>query len=320
MGTKMREEIKFICETLEKLYSEREVAAMLEDETEFGRVVNGIVALYSKQKFLNENKPGIDAKGKIKFVSGLMKAIKEPGMIYEAGIPHYSTGINVLEDLLKKIVPILETDYKKLTTDKPQRDSFREHILNATINILKSPRMYDAKEPKGDETPTLGETKPEIDPVESGTVERSKKLEDDNANFGQLEKEAGAIGSMDDTSKKIDITKGPSGEEAEYEMFLIPSQDKTGANIAYGTFKKIGKMITDAYKVLDNKVDQDDFYDFLIANIKLYLNSFEETLKMDLPPEKAQEVADIKEQPEGSATVQTDKELSGFDFQPNSQM
>jgi len=30
--------------------------------------------------------------------------------------PHRSTGINVLEDLLKKIVPILETDFKLLTT------------------------------------------------------------------------------------------------------------------------------------------------------------------------------------------------------------
>ena len=29
---------------------------------------------------------------------------------------HRSTGINVLEDLLKKIIPVIETDYKMLTT------------------------------------------------------------------------------------------------------------------------------------------------------------------------------------------------------------
>jgi len=34
--------------------------------------------------------------------------------------PHQSTGINVLEDLLKKIIPVLETDYKVLTTDPVQ--------------------------------------------------------------------------------------------------------------------------------------------------------------------------------------------------------
>ena len=37
--------------------------------------------------------------------------------------PNKSTGINVLEELLKKIVPVLETDYKSLTTNESQRIS-----------------------------------------------------------------------------------------------------------------------------------------------------------------------------------------------------
>ena len=40
--------------------------------------------------------------------------------------PHRSTGINVLEDLLKKIIPVLEIDFKKLTTSTDQRNSFRD--------------------------------------------------------------------------------------------------------------------------------------------------------------------------------------------------
>ena len=50
--------------------------------------------------------------------------------------PHSSTGINVLEDLLKKIVPQLESAYKKLTTSEEQRESFRTHIVNAVQNAL----------------------------------------------------------------------------------------------------------------------------------------------------------------------------------------
>ena len=50
--------------------------------------------------------------------------------------PNKSTGINVLEDLLKKIVPVLETDYKSMTTDPEQRKSFRAHIIQAIINTL----------------------------------------------------------------------------------------------------------------------------------------------------------------------------------------
>ena len=50
--------------------------------------------------------------------------------------PNKSTGINVLEELLKKIVPVLETDYKSLTTNNEQRESFRSHIVNAVVGTL----------------------------------------------------------------------------------------------------------------------------------------------------------------------------------------
>ena len=40
------------------------------------------------------------------------------------------------EQLLKKIVPVLEDDYKSLTTNSDQRQSFRSHILNAVVNTL----------------------------------------------------------------------------------------------------------------------------------------------------------------------------------------
>ena len=50
--------------------------------------------------------------------------------------PNKSTGINVLEELLKKIVPVLETDFKSLTTSPEQRESFRAHISNAIIQTL----------------------------------------------------------------------------------------------------------------------------------------------------------------------------------------
>jgi len=48
-----------------------------------------------------------------------------------------STGINVLANLLEKIVPILEDDYKMLTTSDQQRESSRNHIVQAVKNALK---------------------------------------------------------------------------------------------------------------------------------------------------------------------------------------
>ena len=54
--------------------------------------------------------------------------------------PNKSTGINVLEELLKKIIPVLEVDYKSLTTNNEQRLSFRSHIINAVVNTLTQRR------------------------------------------------------------------------------------------------------------------------------------------------------------------------------------
>ena len=51
--------------------------------------------------------------------------------------PHESTGINVLEDVLKKIIPILEQAYKRLTTNAEQRTSFRNHLIQAVKNTIK---------------------------------------------------------------------------------------------------------------------------------------------------------------------------------------
>ena len=50
--------------------------------------------------------------------------------------PHKSTGINVLEDLLKKIIPQIEDDYKLLTTSEEQRESYRAHIIDAVVRHL----------------------------------------------------------------------------------------------------------------------------------------------------------------------------------------
>lgn len=57
--------------------------------------------------------------------------------------PHHSTGVNVLSDLLKKTIPVLEIDFKKLTTNEKQRQSFINHILKAVQNTLTREKVED---------------------------------------------------------------------------------------------------------------------------------------------------------------------------------
>jgi hypothetical protein len=179
--------------------------------------------------------------------------------------PHKSTGINVLEDLLKKIIPIVEDDYKLLTTSEEQRASYRAHIVKATSNTLTPVELNNEAPNEADEL------EEEID----------IKVSDDG----------------DEEDMFIDIDPGEPEEEQEEEdprdSFGIEGQDTTGRNMAYTTFKKIENPIIDAYDLLSNDEDQELFYDYLIANLKLYFDKFESEISPTVqePTSKAYDTA-----------------------------
>ena len=171
-------------------------------------------------------------------------------------IPQRSTGINVLEDLLKKIVPILEDDFKQLTTNEEQRDSYRGHIVNGIQNLVAPEKAID----DGDDLEELSELDVEI---------------------GDEADEA-FIDIRSDAERKNDEKDSAEGE---LETFGIEGADETGRNMAYQTFKKIENNILNAYDLLSNTEDRTEFYDYLITNVKLYFDKFEEDLKPTLEPE-----------------------------------
>lgn len=171
--------------------------------------------------------------------------------------PNKSTGINVLEDLLKKIIPVFRDDFKLMTTDENQRDSFRAHIVKAIVDTL---------------TPV------EINNQASATVS-----EDIDVTINDDESET-------DMDKFIDIRtdaekteeEEPPDEREEFGKGLEDA-DKTGRNMAFNTFKKVQTSVIDAYELLDNPEDQEIFYDYLIANTKLYFDKFEDDLAGTVP-------------------------------------
>tara|TARA_R110002110_G_scaffold10402_6_gene51138 strand:+ start:3655 stop:6546 length:2892 start_codon:yes stop_codon:yes gene_type:complete len=163
-------------------------------------------------------------------------------------IPHANTGINQLSELLKKIVPILSVGYKSLTTSFEQRESYRSHILNAVINALAPIKAEDDATPQA-----LSEDDDELDIT----------LQD-----------------PDEEEKFIDIEEPASGGEEEEAAFEdLPGRDKTGRNVAMRVFDRVERIILDSYEVLDDDQDQDLFYDYLLTNLKLYFDKFEEELE-----------------------------------------
>ena len=100
--------------------------------------------------------------------------------------PHKSTGINVLEDLLKKIIPIIEDDYKLLTTSEEQRVSYRAHIVKATSDTLTPVELNNEAPNEADEL------EEEIDGLDFGSYSYdvvNGELEYSYARLARLEKE-----------------------------------------------------------------------------------------------------------------------------------
>lgn len=166
--------------------------------------------------------------------------------------PNKSTGINVLEELLKKIIPVLQTDYKSLTTNKNQRGSYRAHIINAVVNTLT--------------------------PAKINTDAGPEDLDED------IEEEVDIRIDDKPDDKFIDIRTDAERAEEEPEENPVDSfgsgveGDETGRNVAYQSFKKIETSIIDSYELLADSDDQELFYDYLIANLKLYFDKFEDEL------------------------------------------
>ena len=79
--------------------------------------------------------------------------------------------------------------------------------------------------------------------------------------------------------------------------------DETGRNVAYQSYKKIESSIIDSYELLANPEDQELFYDYLIANLKLYFEKFEEELasQVDEPTNQAYDMAKKGQEPAQSS-------------------
>lgn len=230
--------------------------------------VEKLLREHIRKKILKANQQKESQEQKLR--EAIRKLLKE-GDISDIH-PHRSTAINILEDVLKKAVPTLRTDYKRLTTDKSQRDSFRTHILKAIkdslapslINwqylsgqegggLLSEPPADNVKNPEGDpELKELEEADISVDIDADDTPDKNKKLpiEDDDV----------------------------SSPEEEFGTGL-EEMDETGRNMAFTSFRKISQYILDAFDTLANSQDKEVFVDYLLTNVKLYFDKFEDELQ-----------------------------------------
>tara|TARA_Y100000034_G_C6859135_1_gene390795 strand:- start:371 stop:1153 length:783 start_codon:yes stop_codon:yes gene_type:complete len=199
-------------------------------------------------------------------------------------IPHRSTGINVLRDLLKKVIPQMEIAYKQLTTSEEQRVSFRAHVLKALKNILAPSQALAA-----------------INEQEGIDI----AIEDDTPNLG------------DEAFIDIEGATAEEGEEEEEEdEFGIPGEEPTGRNKAEQFVDKIDGLVQSEYDSLGADEDREEFYDYLITNVKLYADKFEDELTSQLEEPTTPEYEDAAaEADESPATEEVPAEEGEEEFE-----
>lgn len=220
-------------------------AAFLEELTLREHIKNAIYEI-------NEAKTA-QVKTEENLIRKLIKTIIREAQRDTDDVPHRSTGINMLEELLKKIIPILEDAYKALTTNERQRKSFRAHILNAVQHTLIQADIVNQAVVK--------------------SLEEEINNEDLTVDIGNEELEGS-------NEKFIDIDSDEA-EAPEEDTFGIPGEDETGRNLAEITYDKIEKNVLDSYNVLGDNEDKVLFYDYLLTNLKLYFDKFEDELSVD---------------------------------------
>ena len=194
--------------------------------------------------------------------------------------PHASTAINFLEDLLKKILPSIEQDYKSLTTKKEQRDSFRSQLVSSVETLLDTANVNAAA---------------------GGGMDSEEE-------FIDIEEEI-EINVADD-EKFIDIDGEDAAiEEPDEEAAEEQEASDTGAKLAAQSFDAIEKQTLESYNTLSDQEDQKTFKDYMITNLKLYFDKWEKELGEVIEPT----TDEYEEEKETSDSEETGEELGGED-------
>tara|TARA_B100000287_G_scaffold5037_1_gene4908 strand:+ start:5075 stop:5938 length:864 start_codon:yes stop_codon:yes gene_type:complete len=187
-------------------------------------------------------------------------------------VRYKSTGLNSLDDLFmnSNLLTTLETPYNSLTTSKEQRDDYKNHVLQSIIDLFK----------------TVSPDSEEEGEVMSESLQR-------------LFEEADIQVQVTDEELPEDKTVGPAARETEEEEESPRSDnaeaadeegDFTGRNKAQSAVSKVEKSIMDYYDDLGNPADKSDFKTYLLANLRLYFDRWENALKNEVDPEFSDDV------------------------------
>jgi hypothetical protein len=226
-------------------------------EIKLRRLIRKALKIRDKKKKLEEQKLRSVVRHLI--AEGDVDADTEPA-------PQGSTALSALADAFNSILPILKTGLRKLKRPE-ERQSYRAHVLQKFSDMFTNFEGLDAKE-----SGAIGES--DINEQE----EEGIKLKIDDP--GRIMPSDG----KENARFEQEVAPKPEGDDADIENLAIQTEDPTGARFAFNTINNsnVEKLLSDTRKLLPRDEDKQEFKDYAMYNIDLWLLTYEKELSDEL--------------------------------------
>ena len=184
--------------------------------------------------------------------------------------PYASTALSALADAFNQILPVLKTGLRKLA--KPEeRQSYRAHVLQKFSNMFTNFEGLDTNV-----AGAIGESdinEQEDDDIKIKIDDPDRVMPSDGKENGRFEPEEKPVLEPDDD---------------DIEKLAISTENPTGARFAFNTINtsNIEKLLSDTRRSLPEDEDKQEFKEYAMYNIDLWLLTYEQELADELgtPP------------------------------------
>jgi hypothetical protein len=173
--------------------------------------------------------------------------------------PYESTALNALADAFNQILPVLKTGLRKLKRPE-ERKSFRAHILQKFESIFQNFEGLDIGSEKIGEGPVNEQE--EDDKLTIKIDDPARVMPSDGGEDERFKEEP---------EPKLDP------DETDLAQLAIDTEDPTGARRAFTTINNsnIEKLLADTRKLLVRAEDKQEFKDYALYNVDLWLLTYE---------------------------------------------
>jgi hypothetical protein len=184
--------------------------------------------------------------------------------------PHDSTALSALADAFNQILPVLKTGLRKLKRPE-ERQSYRAHVLQKFSDMFTNFEGLDTDAEEG----AIGES--DLNEQEGDVT---IKLDDDARVMP-------SDGGEDERFKEEPAPKLDPDDD-DIARLAIETEDPTGARRAFTTINNsnIEKLLSDTRKLLARDEDKEEFKQYAMYNVDLWLLTYEKEIadELGVPP------------------------------------